>query len=270
MYLAIDIGGTKTLMATFSTSGKLLQSIRFETPNWYPDFLEEIGKTYALLDDHEKITQCVVGAPGRIDRSNGNVIAFGNLPWENVALAREIGHICHVPVAVENDANLAGLSEAILVRHAYKKALYITISTGIGGVVITDGIIEPEYADIEFGHMMFEHDGRLRAWEEFASGRAIFEKYGKKASEIEDHGTWYAISRNIALGLTNVIVNLTPDVIIIGGGVGTHFDKFADTLHEELMLYGSKMASVPPLRKALRAEEAVIYGCYELACQIKK
>jgi predicted NBD/HSP70 family sugar kinase len=268
MYLAIDIGGTKTLITTFNAKGRLLESIRFETPKEYSDFLIELGTSFSRLKDIAELKQCVVGAPGRIDRDNGVVIAYGNLAWENTPLAADIKKICKVPVVIENDANLAGLSEAVLIKHAYRKVLYITISTGIGGVMIVDGIIDRDYADTEFGHMVFEHNGKLMKWQEFASGKAIFNEYGKKASEIEDPETWYKISRNIALGLTDVIVNLTPEVVIIGGGVGTHFDKYADALHEELLLFGSKLVSAPPLRKAIRAEEAVIYGCYELAHQL--
>lgn len=269
MYLAIDIGGTKTLLATFSASGKKLESAKFETPHDYADFLGRLDEAFKSLPDLEELRSCVVGAPGRIERSTGTVLAFGNLPWENVPIQRDLEKLIRLPVTVENDANLAGLSEAILIKHAYKKVLYITISTGIGGIVITDGVIDADYADMEFGHMIFEHEGRLQAWEDFASGKAIFERFGKKASEIEDPAIWYEASRNIALGLTNVIANLTPEVVVIGGGVGSHFDKFSDPLHESMLLYASKLVAVPPLRKALRAEEAVIYGCYELARQNK-
>lgn len=270
MYLAIDIGGTKTLMAVFSSTGKLLESIRFETPQDYGDFLNEMKSTFAKLEHKDTVKLCVAGAPGKIDRhDHQSVIAFGNLPWEHVAIASEITKITGVPARLENDTNLAGLSEAILIRHNYKKVLYISISTGIGGIVVVDGKIDPTYADMEFGHMVFEHEGKIQDWEHFASGKAIFNKYGKKASDIDDDATWYKISRNIALGLTNVIANVTPEVVIVGGGVGTHFEKYADRLHEELMIYGSKLVSVPELRQALRAEEAVLYGCYELARQIK-
>lgn len=271
MYIAVDIGGTKTLVAAFTTSGKLVKSIRFETPHDYPEFIEAVRSAYEQLKpDVTNPRYCVVGAPGRIDRTKRSVIAFGNLPWENVPIGPDIERIVGVHTIVENDANLAGLSEAILIKHAYKKALYITVSTGIGGIVILNGKIMPEYADMEFGHMIFEHDGKLQHWEEFASGKAMYNKYGKRASDIpaDDTATWYEVSRNIALGLTGVIATLTPDVIIIGGGVGTHFDKYADQLHEELMLFGSKLVSVPPLRQAVRAEEAVLYGCYELARQL--
>lgn len=271
MYLAVDIGGTKTLLALFSDSGRLLESARFETPSEYPDFLEKLDKTYVNLQhDTAKLVTCVAGAPGRIDRDKGVVVAFGNLGWENVPLQRDLKKIIGAPTAIENDANLAGLSEAILIQHAFKKVLYVTISTGIGGIIIKDCKITPDYADMEIGHMVFEHEGKIMKWQDFASGHAIYEKYGKKASEIEDSADWYAISRHIALGLTNALANLTPDVVVIGGGVGSHFEKYADPLHEALMLYCSKLITLPPLRKALRAEEAVIYGCYEFARQVEK
>ena len=268
MYLAIDIGGTKTLIASFSGSGKILQSVKFETPKDYAEFLEVLQKHLSKLKlDSSEFDLCVAGAPGLVRRKEGVVAAFGNLGWENVPLAKDLTKITGVKTVIENDANLAGLSEAILINHSYKKVLYLTVSTGIGGIVIKDGVIDPDYADMEVGHMVFEHDGKIQKWEEFASGKAIYEKYGKKASELEDTGAWYAISRNLAMGITNILASLTPDAIVIGGGVGAHFEKYADPLHEAIMLYSSKLVSVPPLRKAVRAEEAVIYGCYELAKQ---
>src|SRR4051812_13825719 len=122
MYLAVDIGGTKTLLALFSNSGRLLESARFETPAEYPDFLNKLEKTYKNLQhDTAKVVYCVAGAPGRVDRDEGIVVAFGNLGWENVPLARDLKKITGVPTAIENDANLAGLSEALLIRHGYNK-----------------------------------------------------------------------------------------------------------------------------------------------------
>lgn len=267
MYLAIDIGGTKTLFTVFSSSGKLLESIRIETPQEYPDFVKQIKATYGKLDHTAGLKSCVIGAPGKINRRSGTVVAFGNLDWENIPLRTDLESALEIPCVIENDANLAGLSEALLIRHNYKKALYLTVSTGIGGSIILNGELRPEYADMEIGMMVFEHDGKIQEWEEFASGKAIYNEYGKKVSDIaeDDSSTWYKITRNLALGMTAIIANHTPDVIIIGGGVGAHFEKYADRLHEQLMLYSSKLVSVPPMRKAIRAEEAVIYGCYELA-----
>lgn len=272
MYLAIDIGGTKTLLGVFSAQGRLLESIKFETPKEYSVFLEKIEDNFHNLVHNDRLKLCVIGAPGKINRLDRRVFAFGSLDWENTPIGKDIQKICKVPCLVENDANLAALSEALLIRHSYKKVLYVTVSTGIGGGLISNGKINPEFADMEIGSMMFEHDGKLQYWEEFASGKYIYGKYGIKVKDIpEDNGgAWYEISRNLAIGLSAVIANLTPEVIIIGGGVGAHFEKFADRLHEELMIFGSKLVSVPPIRKAIRSEEAVIYGCYEYAKQSKK
>lgn len=270
MYLAIDIGGTKTLLATFDRSGKLLDKTRFETPVSYEYFVLSLAECFEKNKHPGKYELCVAGAPGKIDRTTGTGVAFGNLPWENVPLGTDIQNITGVKTIIENDANLAGLSEAILVSKQYPKALYVTISTGIGGILIIDGKIDPDLADTEFGHMMFEHQGKLQRWQEFASGKAIYQKFGLPAKDITDPSAWYVISRNIAIGLTNVVSTLNPDVVIIGGGVGTYFNKFEARLKEEMILLGSDVVNLPPLLAAQRAEDAVLYGCYELAKQKHK
>ena len=69
-------------------------------------------------------------------------------------------------------------------------------------------------------------DGELVPWETFASGKAIVRRFGKLASEIDDPAIWKIISRDLALGIIDMAANIQPDVIIIGGGVGTHFKKY--------------------------------------------
>jgi predicted NBD/HSP70 family sugar kinase len=120
---------------------------------------------------------------------------------------------------------------------------------------------------MEVGHILLEHDGKLQRWEDFASGSAIVKHFGKRASDIDadDTQTWYIIARNIAIGLIDLIATLTPEVIVLGGGVGSHFDKYAERLQEQLKIYENPMLSIPPVVQAKRAEEAVVYGCYHLA-----
>jgi predicted NBD/HSP70 family sugar kinase len=265
MYLAIDIGGTKTLLSTFTKDGTLKESIKFKTPVLYDDFRDELAANVAKLST-STFTVCCVAVPGKVNRDKGIGVVFGNLPWLNVTISSDVQRITNCEVLLENDGNLAGLFEARQVTE-YRKAIYLTVSTGIGGVVVVDGTIQESTQDAEFGHMLLEHEGSLQRWEEFASGKAIVKKYGKKASEIdpEDNGTWYAIARNIAIGLIDVIATLTPDIVIIGGGVGTHFDKFGDRLIEELKLYENPLLTLPKVVRATHPEEAVVYGCYELA-----
>lgn len=265
MYLGVDIGGTKTLLVCFSKDGKKLDTIKFETPAIYEDFLAELDKNVAKLST-KNLTACVVAVPGKVDRKNGVGLAFGNLAWLHIPIQRDVKAIVNCPTLIENDANLGGLYEARL-RPEYRRVLYITISTGIGGVIITRGSIDPATQDAEIGQMLLEYRGRMRNWEDFGSGRAFYEKFGKKVSEVDetDHSALFWLSRNIAVGLIDLIATLTPELIIFGGGAGAHYDKFSERLLEHLKIYENPLLVIPPIIKAERPEEAVIYGCYELA-----
>lgn len=263
--LAIDVGGTKTLLASFDDKGTVTEKFKFPTPQDYTEFIAELTSAVNGLTT-KKFSTCVIAMPGKIDRKTGVTIALGNLPWHDIPIVADLERELAIPVVVENDAKLAGLSEAHLLPN-YRKVLYVTVSTGIGGVMILNGKIDRNNQDAEYGHMLLEHEGKLQRWEHFASGKAIVEKYGLRASDITDPGTWYVISRNIAIGLIDVIAATTPDVIVIGGGVGSNFEKFGEKLTAELKLYEDNLLHVPPVFGAKRAEEAVIYGCYILGNQ---
>lgn len=264
MYLGIDVGGTKTLMAVFTNDGALKQSIKFKTPQDYKEFVLQIASKSQELDQKSFNAVCVA-IPGRIDRDKGTVISAGNLGWKNLPVKKDIAQIFQTKIIIENDANLGGLSEASNVSGDIDNVLYITISTGIGTGIITNGIIDPSLADTEGGQTIFRHNGKLQRWEKFASGKAIVKKYGKKASEITDEKTWKTIARDLSLGFLDLAMIIQPDVIIVGGGVGSHFEKFKKPLLAELKKFETPLAPIPPIKKAKRPEEAVIYGCYELA-----
>lgn len=264
MYLTVDIGGTKTLLACFDETGTVQEQVKFPTPEDYELFLKSLASTVSELATKDFARACVA-VPAKLDRDKGIALAFGNLTWKDIPVQADIEKIINCPVLIENDANLAGLSEAILVKNEFKKVLYVTISTGIGGGLIINGIIDPNFADSEVGQLLLEHQGKLQDWEDFASGKAIQKKFGKRVSDIDDDDkAWYSIARNIAIGLIDLIATLTPEVIILGGGVGAHLDKFQGKLIEELKIYENPLLTMPPIRQAQRSEEAVIYGCYEL------
>jgi len=266
MYLGIDIGGTKTLVASLDDNGVIQESLKFPTPKKYDEFLKELAENVARLSTKEFLA-CGVGAPGKINRAQGVVVALGNLGWKNVPLQKDVRAVVRCPVAIENDANLAGLSEAML-RPEHEKVLYVTVSTGIGTGFIVNRGIEPELADSEGGQMLLEHHGKLEAWEDFASGRAIFRRFGKRASEITDEKIWRIIAHDIALGLVDLIALMQPDVIVLGGGVGTHYDKFKNFLATELESFENPLLKLPVIEEAQRPELAVIYGCYDLAKKV--
>jgi len=263
MYLGVDVGGTKTLLAVFTKDGTLKQSVRFETPQDYDQFLEKLTSEIHVLGVDDFQAACLA-LPGLLDREHGVAIAFSHLPWKNVPLAAVVEKIIRAPVHIENDVKLGALSEAILIKNEFRKVLYVTISTGISAGLVIGGIIDPDLADSESGQMLLQYDGKLQKWEDFASGKAIVKKYGKRASEINDPKAWQDIAHTIALGLIDVVAVIQPAVVVIGGGVGAHFAKFGTPLKKEMKSYEMSLVPIPPIRGAKRPEEAVIYGCYEL------
>jgi glucokinase len=267
MILTVDVGGTKVLVASFSDDGKLQKSEKFKTPVMYPDFIEELKKTITKLTKNEAPKACSIALPGTLDRENGIALYFGNLPWENVKISEDLSDILKCPIYLENDAKMASVAEADAVKDLYKRVLYVTISTGIGLGLTVDGKIDHSVSDAGGKAIMLEHQGKIMAWEEFASGKAIVAQTGKMASEITDEADWYLVSRNVAIGLIDLIVLLSPDCIVIGGGVGAHLEKFQEKLFNELEIYHSKMVKIPQIIKSNHPEEAVIFGGYLLASQ---
>lgn len=264
MYVGIDIGGTKTLVAALSDNGEIAGSIKFATPPEYDDFLPELKHNLAILPFVD-YRAGAIGAPGTIDRKRGVFEQGGNIRWKNVHLLRDVEKLTGCPMLLENDANLAGLSEAMLLKDTYQKVLYITISTGIGTGFIVNQQIEPNLADSEGGLMMIQHGDKLVKWESFGSGSAMFKKYGKKASEIDDEATWREIVRTWTAGFLDLLAVTEPDVIVLGGGVGHYLPKYHDLLVAELKRYALPMVPIPPIIQAQRPEEAVVYGCYDFA-----
>ena len=261
--LGIDIGGTKTLVATLDSRGVIDERIKFPTPPDYAAWRDQLADVVEKLST-KKFTATTVGAPGRIDRERGIGLDMGNLPWHDVPLKKDLQALLDCPVVVENDANLAGLSEAMLIRQ-YHRVLYVTISTGIGTGFIVDRVIEPSFADSEGGKMMLEHNGKVEEWEDFASGRAIFERYNKPARDITDPAAWRRIAKDISIGLIDLIAVIQPQAIVLGGSIGTYYDRYQEYLDEALERFETPLVPIPPIIKASRPEEAVVYGCYDLA-----
>lgn len=266
MYAAIDIGGTKTLVAALTNDGRIVDSTKFPTPKNYEHFLLELANTLHHFK-HQEFLAAGVAVPGRLDRQHGRLISLGNLPWKNKPIQRDAEKLLNCPVVIENDANLAGLSESMLHKDA-SRVLYVTISTGIGTALMENRQLVHAMLDSEGGRIELPYKGTYMIWEKFASGKAIYEHFGKKAADITDEKDWRFIARNIALGLFENIAIMQPQLIVIGGSIGTYFDRYSKLLREELKKHETPLTPIPQIVAAQRPEEAVVYGCYDLAKQV--
>ena len=145
------------------------------------------------------------------------------------ALEQRLG----VPVAFETDVNAAALGE-----HRWGAAqgldtfVYLTIGTGIGGGVMAGGSLVHGLSHPEFGHLLIPHDREADpfpgfcpyhgdCWEGLAAGPALEQRWGRPAEELGDRPeVWELEAHYVALGLVSVIAILSPQLVILGGGVG--------------------------------------------------
>lgn len=269
MLIAVDIGGTKTLVASFE-GHEIVREDRFATDKNFQDFFADllpILKAHAAKHDVDAIS---VAVPGTLNHHSGTIVRCGNLAWKNEPLRqllRDQGFDC--PVYLENDANLAGLGEAHAMHPVPQLCLYLTISTGIGGGLIVNGKLEPALSNTEPGFMLLKRGSEFIIWEHLASGKALVERTGKMASELRDESLWRDQAERVAEGLQILIPAYRPSVIVIGGGVGVHFDRHLKRPVEEILQQRmpSFIADIPPIIQAEHPDKAVIYGCKTYAEQ---
>ncbi len=265
MYIAIDIGGTKTSVAVLTDEGAIHESALFETPAAYSDLLDLLKDTVANFATKD-FRAGTVAVPGVLDRKHGRAIQLGNRKsWQDLPILRDVERITTCPMLIENDAKLGCLSEYMLLKKQYRRVLYVTISTGIGLGLTVDGTIDERVGDGGGRTILLEHHGKLVPWETFASGSAIVKKYGKKASEITDKVTWAKIVHTITPGLIELTAILEPEVIVIGGGAGRYLGNHLDLLIQDMKHYETPMLQIPPILPAQRPDNAVLYGCYDYA-----
>lgn len=254
------------MIAVFDGSGKIIAEKKFPTDKNYDDFILDVEKNVASLSTNTNIA-CAAAVPGLISRDTGVVHALGNLDWKEKPIRDDVSSALGVPVIIENDARTGALAEAIDAER-YGKLLYLTISTGIGGGVIQDGDIIEALKDMEVGQMPLFYEGKVQTWESFASGKAIKERYGMQASDIQDEKVWQEIGERIAYGVAVCCSTLQPDTIVFGGGVGQFADKFINHINKYLEDNLSPLVKRPnQLLPASYGADSAIHGCFFLLKQ---
>lgn len=260
MYLCIDVGGTKTLIALFNNKGKLLHSIKFLTnlnqDKFYQSLIQQIKVNFVLSG----IKAISVAMPGIV--KNNCATWLGNLPWHNFDIAQKLNQDFNLPVYVENDANLAALAEA---RNARGRSLYFTFSTGIGGGVIEDGKFVKRYSDFEPGHIEYIYEGKKAEWEDFAAASAINAKFGKYVSELTTAEEWNEVVQRMLLGLVPLTTSIKPARIIFGGPLGLHLNHYRSKLRKEFLAKLPPNLTAPRFLIAKYGSFSSAYGCYYYA-----
>ena len=252
MYLCIDIGGTKTLIALFSRRGRVLRRRKFRTPQGSTTFLTELERN--LSEFKKRRIRCVVvAAPGVVQKNY--TVHFGNRNWGDFDLLSTLNRLFACPIKIQNDANLAALYEGY---RLHGKTVFLTFSTGIGGGVVEHNRILPESDGFEPGHKMYFYDGRVQEWEDIAAASAIENYYHvDKATDLRKKDVMTDVAKRVSLGLPEIVKKYKPDNIVLGGPMGKVFNLYSKYLPDLGVKY----------RRPRRPNESVIYGAYLYARQ---
>ena len=257
MYLAIDIGGTKTLIALFTAHGHCLSRSKFLTSPDPAIFFTDL-RTHLAPYTHKKITQVVIAVPG-IVKSDYSV-SPQNLPsWHNINVQEGIKDLFTCPIHVLNDADLATIYET---QKYPDIAIYLTFSTGIGGGIAKNGKILPESAKFEPGHYIYElPNGTKSEWEDLAAASAINRKFDCQVTDLKTKNSIETVAYYMSLGLNSIVAQYRPSTIIIGGPLAYIAKDLRPYLYSYLDIKKSSLRIIP----ARRPERSVIYGCFHYA-----
>ena len=259
MIIAVDTGGTKTLVVAFSDTGEITDSLKFPTPRDTSEYILAVNQAIDSVLAGGALRGISIALPGVIRHQKA--IICKNLGWRDFDV---IGHLKQLrpdtPMWLENDANLGGLGASRLLPAQPGRCLYITVSTGVGGGFTIGGKIASEISEKEVGDITFEYNGQLVDWESIAGGVGIARDFGPVFNESTDETVKREVARRISRGLMSLLPVLRPEVVAIGGGLGARYNLISHYVDEELKVLAEQYLC--PIVTSPHPEEIVAYGCY--------
>lgn len=253
----MELGGTKTLVGSGTSIEDLTDNLRLDTAS--PEL------TLAEICEH--LESAGVGGVGiasfgpielrREHERYGYITTTPKPGWSSTNVAGFVAERLSVPVGFDTDVNGAGLGEWKWGASAgLRTSVYLTVGTGIGGGVIVDGAPLRGLSHPEVGHGIVvplagdTYPGRCpyhqKCLEGMASGPAIADRFGRPPSEldaVELNDALRLVSFYVAQGLRNLIYTVSPERIVVGGGV-SNLPGFHGAVREELI---QQLADYPGL-----------------------
>ena len=267
--IGIDIGATRMRVGRRDGRGGL-HAERMLTPYAGADGaarLVELARQIAP----EGVARVGISAAGPLDFARGITNPL-NLPgWHGYPLVDELARQLGARVALDNDANCAGLGEWHEgAGRGARTLVYYTISTGVGTGVIIDGRIHHGAHDTEGGHQIVWPDGPPCACgargclEAVISGTGLKARFGRPAEELDDPAVWEEVAKYLAIGIANTATLLCPETIVIGGGIIARGEQLFGPLRR-LAAENIHLVPVPAIVPAGLSQDSGIIGALVLA-----
>jgi fructokinase len=229
----IEAGGTKFVCAVAGNDGEILDETTFSTT--MPD--QTVRRAIEFLQRQGELKAIGISCFGPVDLTPGSP-TYGTITttpkpgWANADIVGRIRQAFDVPVGFDTDVNGAALGEYRWgAAQGLDTFVYLTIGTGIGGGGMVNGKLIHGLVHPEMGHMRIPHDLNRDPFagvcpfhgdclEGLATGPAIEARWGQRGETLPpDHPAWALEARYIALGVVNLVCILSPQRVILGGGV---------------------------------------------------
>jgi fructokinase len=236
LYGGIEAGGTKFVCAVGTGEGEILRETQF--PTLGPDeTLERVISFFKSKEHESPIHSIGIGSFGPLDLNPnsptyGHITTTPKITWRNIDIAGRVATALALPVVIDTDVNAAALGEHLWgAAKGLGTFIYLTIGTGIGGGGMVEGKLLHGLVHPEMGHIPLPHDlerdpfpGSCSyhgdCFEGLASGPAIEKRWGQSAPTLpSDHPAWPLEAKYIGLALAVFVNVLSPERIILGGGV---------------------------------------------------
>lgn len=228
---ALEAGGTKMVCALGDETGKISEQVSIPTET--PEVTMPKLISYFKERDVEALGIACFG-PLELDKKSpeyGHITTTPKKAWQNFDIAGEFARALSCPVGFDTDVNGSVLGEVTFGQAKGKNCvIYLTFGTGVGGGIYINGKLLHGMLHPEAGHVFVrprsdDHfEGKCpyhkNCLEGMASGPAIEERWGKKAAELADRQeVWELEADYIAQALVGYIFTISPEMIILGGGV---------------------------------------------------
>ena len=250
--IGVDLGTTRTIVATSDLAGRVLEQETFETsPDAKKTINEIVERARRLIRRNNGTIEGIgISLPGLVD-PDGKQLFIPTFKWRDVPLSSEISSATGLPVTMDNDANAAAQAELWFGRpeiRAVRDFIIVLVEDGVGTGIVFDGQVYrgENGAAGEFGHMTIGQgapvpcaSGSRECWEAFASQRAALARYKTLSTDVNgDLKNNFAELLNQALrsegaartalketayylgvGIANLIRGLAPEAVIVGGPI---------------------------------------------------
>lgn len=268
----IEAGGSKwnCAVGTGPDDLRAVSTIATATPG------ETIGEAVAFFDREGPVDAIGIGSFGPVDLARGVITTTPKPGWAHTDVSGEIGRRLGVPVAFDTDVNAAALGEH---RWGALQGLdvccYVTVGTGIGGGILVGGTPVHGLQHPEVGHLRIPHDRdedpfpgvcpfHGDCWEGLASGPAMEARWGRPADEVADDAPWALEARYLALGVLALMAVVSPQRIVVGGGV-LNRRGLLELVQRQLDQLVSGYVAVPELVPPALGARAGVLGALALA-----